>query len=130
VREGDVLIDHLLVSSGFPPTIDADDPAFGLCVESASGCRVVRVSGELDIAARDLVRRACLEGSDLTVVVDMTELTFIDCCGYGALIAASRILTDLGGSLTMHNQTGQPAFLLGLLHDLETDQPHLQPPGS
>jgi anti-anti-sigma factor len=102
------------------PTIDPDGIAFGLRVESAGGRRVVRLSGELDIAARDLVRRACLDGTDLTVVVDMTDLTFIDCCGYGALIAARRILTDLRGSLTMRNQNGQPALLLGLLQDLET----------
>ncbi|MGZ4790460.1 MAG: STAS domain-containing protein [Ilumatobacteraceae bacterium] len=60
---------------------------------------------------------------ELTVVVDMTDLTFIDCCGYGALIAARRILTDLGGSLTMRNPADQPAFLLELLHDLEAADP-------
>jgi anti-anti-sigma factor len=123
-----MLIDHLLVSNGFPPTIDPGDIGLGLCVESANGHRVVRLAGELDIATRDLVRRTCLDGTDLTVVVDMTDLTFIDCCGYGALIAARRILTDLGGSLTMRNQAGQPAFLLSLLHDLEAAQPHLQTP--
>jgi anti-anti-sigma factor len=121
----DMRIDHLLVSNGLPPTIEPDD-GFGVCVESANGRRVVRLTGELDIATRDLVRRTCLDGTDLTVVVDMTDLTFIDCSGYGALIAARRILTDLGGSLTIQNQAGQPAFLLSLLHDLEAAQPHLQ----
>ena len=121
-----MLIEHLLVSNGLPPTTDPDDIAFGLCVESANGRRVVRLSGELDIASRHRVRRTCRDGTDLTVVVDMTDLTFIDCSGYGALIAARRILTDLGGSLTIRNQAGQPAFLLSLLHDLEVPQPHLQ----
>jgi anti-anti-sigma factor len=81
-----------------------------------------RDPGELDIASRDLVRRSCLDGTDLTVVVDMTDLAFIDCSGYGALIAARRILTDLGGSLTMRNQSGQPADLIRLLSDLEAAQ--------
>jgi anti-anti-sigma factor len=123
-----VLIDHLLVSDGLPRTIDPADVGFGVCVESANGRRVVRLTGELDIATRDLVRQSCLDGIDLTVVVDMTDLTFIDCSGYGALIAARRILTDLGGSLTMRNQAGQPAFLLSLLDDLEAAEPRLQSP--
>jgi anti-anti-sigma factor len=121
-----MLIDHLLATNGLPRTIDPDDIGLTVSATSIGGHRIVRLSGELDIATRDLVRRTCLAGTDLTVVVDMTDLTFIDCCGYGALIAARRILTDLGGSLKMSNQAGQPEFLLGLLHDLEAAQtpPH------
>jgi anti-anti-sigma factor len=122
-----VRIDHLPVSLG-PLLIAHSDDGFAVSATSVGGHRVVRLSGELDIATRDLVRRTCLEGNDLTVVVDMTDLTFIDCAGYGSLIAARRILTDLGGSLRMRNQTGQPALLLSLLHDLEGVQPHLQIP--
>jgi anti-anti-sigma factor len=116
-------IDQLPVNT-WPPTIDANDNGFSLCSESVDGRRVVRLSGGLDIANRDLVRQTCLEGIELTVVVDMTNLTFIDCCGYGALMAVRRILTDLGGSLTLHNPAGQPAFLLSLLPDLERLQLH------
>jgi anti-anti-sigma factor len=57
---------------------------YGVSSTSAGGYRVVYVSGELDIAARDLVRRACLQGVDLAIVVDMTDVTFMDCSGYGA----------------------------------------------
>ncbi len=46
-------------------------------------------------------------------------MTFMDCCGYGALVAARRALRLEGGSLTLRNQSGQPAALLGLLSSLE-----------
>lgn len=104
--------------------VDPDDVGFAVSSTSADGHRVVHVSGELDIATRDLVRRACLEGVDLAVVVDITDLAFMDCSGYGALIAARRILTDLGGSLTIRNQAGQPARLLSVLSALETPLEH------
>jgi anti-anti-sigma factor len=100
----------------------SDGGGLGVSEISVGGQRFVRLSGELDIATREVVRRACLEGNALTVVVDMTDLTFIDCSGYGALIAVRRILTERGGSLTMLKQVGQPAALFGLLSDLEAAQ--------
>jgi anti-anti-sigma factor len=118
--QGDnVLTDRRPVSGGPQTIADPDDVGFAVCSASAAGRRTVHVSGELDIATRDLVCRACLEGIDLNVVVDMTHLTFIDCCGYGALMRARRILTDLGGSLTIRNQVRQPASMLSLLALLE-----------
>ena len=112
------------VSTESSTTIELVDIGFGVSVELVDGHRVVRLSGELDLVNRDLVRRYCLEGNDVAVVVDLSDLTFIDCCGYGALIAARRILTDLGGSLAIYNQSGQPAFLVSLLSELEAAQPH------
>ena len=93
--------------------VDPDDVRFTVCGATDGTHRVVYVSGELDMDARDLARRACLEGIDLAVVVDMADLAFMDCSGYGALSAARTILVDLGGSLSVRNQTGQPARLLG-----------------
>jgi anti-anti-sigma factor len=111
-------------------TTHSDDVGLTVSATSIGGHRVVRLAGELDIATRDLVRQACLEGNDLSVVVDMTDLTFIDCSGYGALIRARRILTDLGGSLKMRNQAGQPAFLLSVLCDLEAANRLRGPPAT
>ena len=81
--------------------------------------RVVQIGGELDIATRHLVRRACLSGRLKTVVVDMADTTFMDCSGYGGLVAARRMLQAHGGSLTLHNQAGQPAEFLRMLALLE-----------
>jgi anti-anti-sigma factor len=117
-----VLTDHGLFGSGTLTTVHLKDVGFAVRGTEGGGHRVVHVSGELDIAARDLARRACLEGIDLVVVVDMTDLTFIDCSGYGALMAARSILKDLGGSLTIRNQTGQPARLLSVVSVLQARQ--------
>jgi anti-anti-sigma regulatory factor len=43
----------------------------------------------------------------------------MDCCGFGGLVAARLILEQRGGSLTLRNQTGQPARLLALLRIVE-----------
>jgi anti-anti-sigma factor len=114
------------VPSASSPSVVA--PSVSLVDDSASGApnlrvrvsidggnHVVDVSGELDVRTRRLVEQACLTGHDLAVVVDMSGLTFMDCCGYAGLIAIRRALLAQGGSLTLTNQSGQPARLLDLL---------------
>jgi anti-anti-sigma factor len=88
---------------------------FSLSISTRDGHRVVRICGELDIVSRSQVRQACLEGLDDVVEVEMAETTFMDCCGYGALVAARQALQEQGGSLTLHHQVGQPAELLTML---------------
>ena len=98
---------------------ESDDLGFTLRVSRHSGRRIVEIGGELDIATRNTVRLACLEGRGKFVVVDMSDMTFMDCCGYGGLVAARRSLLAGGGSLTLTHQTGQPAELLDMLSFLE-----------
>lgn len=90
------------------------DPHISVRVSRRDRHRVVRIGGELDVATRNRVRRACLGGRK-EVVVEMAEMTFMDCSGYGALVAARRVLQAHGGSLTLQNQAGQPAELLAML---------------
>ena len=92
---------------------------FTLRVSKHRGRRIVEVGGELDISTRNRVRLACLEGRGKFVVVEMADMTFMDCCGYGGLVAARQILQAGGGSLTLKHQTGQPAELLDMLVVLE-----------
>lgn len=97
----------------------ASQPPANVRVSMDAGLHVVNVSGELDIGTRDSVEQACLAGDDMSVVVEMADLTFMDCRGYGALVAARRVIQDRGGSLTLSNQAGQPARLLMLLGAVE-----------
>lgn len=97
----------------------ASPPSLNVRVSTDAGLRVVNVSGELDMGTRDSLERACLANDDMSVVVEMADLTFMDCCGYGALVAARRVIQERGGSLTLSNQVGQPARLLMLLGALE-----------
>lgn len=101
------------------PSPAADDQAFSIHISMEHGDRILYVSGELDVATRNVMSRACLENSDKSVVVEMAEMTFMDCCGYGGLVAARQVLVQHGGTLTLRNQAGQPAELLALLSSLE-----------
>jgi anti-anti-sigma factor len=91
------------------------DSPFSLSITRDGPDRVVQIHGELDVATRNVVRRACLGGRRRTVVVEMGGATFMDCSGYGGLVAARLALQRDGGSLTLRNQVGQPAELLALL---------------
>ena len=113
MRTRDMRIDSV------PALSTRDDSAFSLQVLKRGLSRVVRVGGELDVATRAQVRDACLAGRGNSVVVEMAELTFMDCSGYGCLVAARRILEASGGSLTLRHLTGQPAELLELLAGLQ-----------
>lgn len=92
-----------------------DDPQFVVTTSFESGCYQVHLAGELDIATRDLVHRACVASEYHDVAVEMGQTTFMDCSGYGGLVAARLELERRGGSLTLRNPTGQPADLLALL---------------
>jgi anti-anti-sigma factor len=97
-----------------------DDPIFTVSVSKRGRHRVVRVGGELDIATRSQVRDACLSGRGNVVVVDMAHATFMDCSGYGGLVAARQMLQASGGSLTLRHQNGQPAQLLKMFVHLHS----------
>jgi anti-anti-sigma factor len=81
--------------------------------------RVVTLSGDLDLESRPATYHACAGGDAACVIVDMAELTFMDCSGYDGLVTARASLHRRGGSLTLRNQSGQPAYLLGLLAGLD-----------
>lgn len=89
---------------------------FSAAARTHLGQRVVRVSGELDLASRNTCFNACVtRGRGNVVVVDMSALTFMDCSGYAVFIAVDQVLAERGTSLVLRNPTGQPAHLLQLL---------------
>lgn len=96
-------------------------------ISTESRACVVHVSGELDLAARELVYRACLSAGDGAVVVDLAQLHFMDCAGYGGLVAAGANLRANGGSLSLRRRTGQPAHLLAALGRIEAQTTTVRP---
>jgi anti-anti-sigma factor len=92
------------VTGLFEAHVRFDDPA-----------HVVVMTGELDMASRAAAFRGCTSVGTADVVVDMAGLVFMDCAGYGALIAARAILERGGGSLTFMDPRGQPLRLLTLI---------------
>lgn len=98
------------------PRLDtAGDDAFAMRVTLDGGRRVVFAMGELDMSSRVAMLDGCVAGDAALVVVDLAGLTFMDCCGYGALVGARRMISARGGSLTLVGAIGEPARLLSLI---------------
>ncbi|MEO5723220.1 MAG: STAS domain-containing protein [Ilumatobacteraceae bacterium] len=95
----------------------------GLSARSEGNLWVVRLAGELDLASRDQLFRVCTVPHDLSVVVDLSELIFMDCFGYGGITAARSVVEADDRTLTVRSATGEPARLLGLIADLEAQRP-------
>jgi anti-anti-sigma factor len=65
---------------------------------------LVHVTGELDIATAthtDAIFTAASRGTHPQVVVDLRQVTFLDCAGVRPLAAASRRIHEAGGSLIL-----------------------------
>jgi len=75
----------------------------------------VKFSGELDAAGRESALQRCTEGHAPVVTVDLSELTFLDCGGYGAFTAARTTLEQHGRALVLVGAVGQPRRLLDLI---------------
>jgi anti-anti-sigma factor len=90
-----------------------------MSVSQEGSSRVVRVCGELDNETRLQLVVMGVAGNEPSVIVDLTALTFMDCAGYGAIVAVRQVLEHSARSLTMRNQTGQPARLLAMIAALE-----------
>jgi anti-anti-sigma factor len=67
--------------------------------------------GEYDVASRDELRRRFLDSRHLgcgEIVVDASELTFIDCAALAAIAEARRECSESGGRVTV---TGASTYL-------------------
>jgi anti-anti-sigma factor len=53
------------------------------------------------------------------MVVDLAGVTFMDCCGYGSLVASRLAVQRSGRTLTVRGQSGQPARLFELIAGLD-----------
>ena len=74
-----------------------------LGVEEVNGARVVRLAGELDLYNANVVRDSLLEATDdgapERIVVDLSEVEFIDSTTLGVLIEARTKLANRKGFL-------------------------------
>jgi anti-anti-sigma factor len=81
--------------------------------------QTVYVAGELDLnsnaEATAAFAFAVAVGAGLPIVVDLTDLDFMDCGGYRAIAAARHAAEQHGIALTPTHAHGEPARLLNLL---------------
>jgi anti-anti-sigma factor len=82
-------------------------------VHSTNG--LVRMSGDLDAGARLEAFDACCNSTGFAVVLDLSELTFLDTKGYASIVDATRVLKSKGRTLTIRGIRGEPLRLLTLL---------------
>ena len=86
-------------------------------VDRDGSCCVVRLSGELDVSQRRDLEAAvggAGAGSSLTVV-DLADVTFIDCSVVGVLVAAATRSRRQGQSFQVANLHGISAKVIRLL---------------
>ncbi len=90
-----------------------------LNVHTEADSRVVSASGELDLASRNRIFVTSTSGSHPTTVIDLSGVTFMDCGGYGSIVAARVVIEQEGRRLTVRGQTGQAAHLIDLISTIE-----------
>jgi anti-sigma B factor antagonist len=86
-----------------------------LHVHVADGTQVFKLTGSLDIATSPTVRAALLEASargDHRLIVDLTDVEFLDSTGLGALIGAQRRAKEFAGEVRLVVKEGQILRLL------------------
>jgi anti-anti-sigma factor len=86
--------------------------------ESAGGV-VVFLSGELDLAVADELRRQLMDvvvsTAATTIVLDFSDVTLIDAHSVGVLVAARNTAEGLGRLLLVDGLHGMPARVFALL---------------
>ena len=88
-----------------------------LSTRGKDGCVIVRIRGECDIATTPGLRESLLgtlATQSARIVLDLSELDFLDCAGATVLMATARRATLLGGALALAAPTAQVARLLRL----------------
>jgi anti-sigma B factor antagonist len=84
-------------------------------VVSGSAPVVVRLTGDVDIVSADRagaeMARVSNRGGRDGVVLDLSEVTFMDCCGLSVLVRARN---SLGDRLRLHNPSPAVTKLLDL----------------
>jgi anti-sigma B factor antagonist len=98
----------------------------------AGSPQVFVLRGSMDIATSPTVRAALLEAAERgehDIIVDLTNVEFLDSTGLGALIGAHKRAKEHGGRVRLVAQEGQILRLLritgllgvfGVYHDLES----------
>jgi anti-anti-sigma factor len=95
------------------------DPALSFDISYGDDCALARIGGELDIATAPDARAfllTVLAGGNVSLVVDLADLTFIDATGINVLVRASRRAQENGGWLRLAGASLQLRRILRILH--------------
>lgn len=83
-------------------------------VDLDSGCREVRVEGELDLSVADQFQRRldAAAADDVEVLISLERCDFIDSTGIAAIVFAHRLLADKGRRLLICGTSPQVSRIL------------------
>ena len=94
-----------------------DELTIDLKTEDGGELLIFKLKGSLDLATSPTVRAALMDATAKGrrhLVVDLTQLEFLDSTGLGALIGAHRRANEQGGSLRLIVSEGPIARLLNI----------------
>ena len=77
----------------------------GICIEQDGERTICRIRGELDSINAPRLRAVLVERIESNVVVDLSELEFIDSSGLGVLVGALKRFDASGHRLTLRSPT-------------------------
>ena len=92
--------------------------SLSISVTAESGESVVSVAGEVDVSNADELRTAldgCLAGEAGTLVVDLSQVPYIDSTGIGVLVGAAHRAAEKNVRLEVARPQRNVARVLGLL---------------
>jgi anti-sigma B factor antagonist len=94
-----------------------DELNIDLKTEDGGELLIFKLRGSLDLATSPTIRAALTDATEKGrrhIVVDLTQLEFLDSTGLGALIGAHRRATEHGGSFRLIVSEGPIARLLNI----------------
>jgi anti-sigma B factor antagonist len=94
-----------------------DELSIDLKTEDSGETHVFRLRGSLDLATAPTVRAAvmeAIEGGSHHLIVDLTQLEFLDSTGLGVLIGAHRRTAERNGSFRLVISDGPISRLLNI----------------
>lgn len=85
-------------------------------VDLDSGCREVRVEGELDLSVSDQFQKRLDTAAmdDVEVLVCLEQCDFIDSTGIAAIVSAHKLMASKGRRLLVCNPSGQVSRILAV----------------
>jgi anti-sigma B factor antagonist len=86
---------------------------------TVDGLTLITLAGELDVAAAPGLRRALTPTSAASMpdlAVDLRQVTFLDCCALGVLLATYQQVRAEGGCLRLIGAEQGPLKLVRLCH--------------
>ena len=99
-----------------------DDEPLVVTRDVRGGIEIARLEGELDMASADVLAAIAAEESDKGLLLDLSELAFLDPAGVRALLSASALARRTGRRLAIVCPPGSAAYrtlrLTGMLGKL------------